>query len=75
MNLAELKDNVDRAVESSLEYGDNPREIVVSLQIEGPGEKVVWTQEDVELIYDNDCMASGCVLRGQLGDHMGDDDD
>jgi hypothetical protein len=65
MNLKELKDNVDRAIKSSLEYGYTPEEVIVSLQVEGPGEKVAWASEEVELIYDNDCCASGCVLRGE----------
>ncbi len=61
MNLAELKKQVDMAVESAAEYGDTPENILVSLQIDGPDQEPIWSS-DVELHYDNDGMASGCVL-------------
>ena len=59
MNLFELKRYVDRAIESAEEYGEDPREIQVSIQIDDS----LWTN-DIELTYDNDCQASGCVLHG-----------
>lgn len=71
MNLIELKQAVDNAVESAKEYGADPIDILVSLQIEGPGvcrvrSDYICSDKDLELHYDNDGIASGCVLLGQL---------
>jgi len=62
MNLSELKTEVDRAIESAIEYGEAPEEVTVSIQVDVNRESP-WS-DDVELIYDNDCQASGCVLVG-----------
>ena len=62
MNLLELKKAVDAAIESSVEYGENPKEVLVSIQID-VNRKSVYSS-DVELHYDNDCQASGCVIVG-----------
>jgi len=64
MNLSELKTMVDAAVEKANEYGARPEEIKVSLQIDGPDDESRWTDKEVELYYDNDAQASGCVLTG-----------
>lgn len=63
MNLLELKEKTDRAIESAKEYGDDPGEIIVSIQIDINRESVY--SNDVELHYDNDCQASGCVIVGE----------
>lgn len=63
MNLIELRDAANRAIESAKEYGDDPTEITVSIQVDINRESV-WSN-DVELHYDNDCQASGCVIAGE----------
>ena len=64
MNLMELKSYIDRAIESAKEYGEDPIEIMVSIQIDDTERGSLWS-DDVELTYDNDCQASGCVLHAQ----------
>lgn len=69
MNLIELKEKVDRAIESAREYGDNPREVPVSIQIDStvpidPKYDERFWSDDIELFYDGDAQASGCVLHG-----------
>ena len=66
MTLSELKIEVDWAVRHACDSGEKPSDVVVSLQIEGPGLEVKFTSEDVEMHYDNNTNASGCVLVGQL---------
>jgi len=75
MNLAELKTEVDRACESALECDDTPENIRVSLQInsyEIPKSMIkmdsMYSGDDVELHYDNNCDASGCVLTAFVKD-------
>jgi len=62
MKLSELKSIVDAAVEAAEEYGDRPDEVVVSIQI-NKGEDFIWS-DDVELTYDCEAIASGCVIHG-----------
>jgi len=68
MTLSELKKEVDAAIESAIDQGQKPDEIVVSLQIEEvdgmSGNGTVWAKDEVELHYDNNAQASGCVLVG-----------
>lgn len=65
MTLLELKEAVDHAIEKAAEYGESPSEIVVSLQIDRTnGEGSVFTDREVELSYDGNGQASGCVLVG-----------
>jgi hypothetical protein len=68
MNLSELKQAVDNAIESAREYGYTPDEVDVSLQIQraGSGDDVYTDIGDggIKLIYDNDCSATGCVIFG-----------
>ena len=61
MNLIELKSCVDKAIYRAKEYGEDPGEIQVSIQIDDTERGSLWS-DDVELTYDNDCQASGCVL-------------
>ena len=63
MNLLELKSYVDRAIDNAKSFGEDPSEISVSIQIDDEGTKDVWT-DDIELTYDNNIQASGCVLHG-----------
>lgn len=62
MNLQELKEYVDVAIERAIENGESPAEIVVTLQIDGPEDESVWSSDEVELHYDGNLQASGCVL-------------
>ena len=62
MNLQELKEKVDAAMKLATDYGDDPKEITVSIQVES-GKAVTWSN-DVNLHYDGDCNASGCVIVG-----------
>lgn len=74
MTLSELKKEVDGAIESAIDQGQNPDDIIVSLQIEGAGDGsilgngAVWAKDEIELHYDNDGQASGCVLVGYPGE-------
>jgi len=62
MNLQELKEKVDAAIKLATEYGDDPKEIIVSIQVES-GQAITWSN-DVKLHYDGDGDASGCVIVG-----------
>ena len=62
MSLEELKTAVLNACELARDYGQDPKDIQVSLQIDSHNELAVWASKDVELHYDNDGQAMGCVL-------------
>lgn len=69
MKLSELKEQIDRTVEVAEErYEVSADEIPVSLQLFiWDGKKcqkgnTYWANEDVEVHYDNNGLASGCVL-------------
>lgn len=62
MNLQQLKEEVDRAIEYALECGQIPHQIHVTLQIDRDGDDPIWSSRDVELHYDNNAQATGCVL-------------
>jgi hypothetical protein len=67
MTLTELKLKADQSVQRALECGANPDEIGVTLQLDYPGSvPSVWGSESVELHYDNNGTASGCVLVASL---------
>lgn len=63
MNLLELKEFAGRAIENANEFGDDPKEIIVSVQIDDMKSESIWS-DDIELTYDGDGQASGCVLHG-----------
>ena len=63
MNLIELKSFVDQAIKSAKDFGDDPSNILVSVQIDDAESETLWA-DDIELNYDNDGQASGCVLHG-----------
>ena len=46
-----------------MEFGEYPENILVSIQINDETTDDFWS-DDIELVYDNDCQASGCVLHG-----------
>lgn len=63
MNLIELKSYVDRAIENAKRFGEDPTRIQVSIQIDGVESESLWS-DDVELKYDGNLFASGCVFHG-----------
>ena len=63
MNLFELKKFVDTAIKNAKEFGEDPAEILVSIQIDDTPSEALWS-DDIELIYDNNTQASGCVFHG-----------
>lgn len=64
MNLLELKYAVERAIEFATERDENPEEILVSIQIDGPDYWSTWSDHDIRVIYNNDIKATGCVILG-----------
>lgn len=68
MTLSELKESIDSAVESADGYGISPDEIQVSFQVfiwdgkDCTKGKEYWANKEVEVHYDNDGLASGCVI-------------
>ena len=63
MNLLELNDLSSRAIENAKELGEDPRDILVSIQIDDEENDSLWS-DDIKLIYDGNACASGCVLYG-----------
>lgn len=67
MNLLDLQNAVNNAVESANDREENPKEIIVTLQIDdeaNPHHGYAVTEGEVELTYDGNGLASGCVLHG-----------
>lgn len=63
MTLDELKKAVLDACERAADYGKEPSEIEVSLQLDHCDDTLaLWSSKSVELHYDNDGQAAGCVL-------------
>lgn len=63
MDLRELQKKVNNAVIHAVECGVSPNDVDVSVQIDDMSGKSAFTT-DLELHYDNDGQASGCVLVG-----------
>lgn len=63
MNLLELKSYVDIAIENAKGFGEDPKEILVSIQVDNTKSESLYS-DDIELTYDNDGQALGCVLHG-----------
>ena len=68
MNLTELKKQVDRAYSYALDINESPDSIPVTLQLNRDGNEAdsICTHEDVELFYDNNACASGCVITATI---------
>lgn len=67
MNLLDLHEEVVNAIQYAFECGVDPKEVLVSMQIEDAGHTYCNDREEpVELHYDNDGNASGCVILGYL---------
>jgi len=67
MNLVELKEAVDTAIENAIEGFYVPEEVKVSLQIDTFGKSDVSCSTSVEAHFDCDLNASGFVLVGSNG--------
>jgi len=65
MNLIEFHRHIESIIEIVRERGDSPEDIPVTLQLEGRG-LTVWGDEGLEVIEDNNGLASGCVIRVDL---------
>lgn len=65
MTLRELQKNVNDACENAARYDEKtPEEIKVALQISDLDGNDTVSYENIELHYDNNGFASGCVLTG-----------
>lgn len=62
MNLSQLKQAAERAIEYAKECGVDPESIPVTLQIDREESGPVWSDEEVSLHWDNNSQASGCVI-------------
>lgn len=66
MKLTQLKEAAERAIEYAKECGVDPATIPVTLQIDRAGDDSIWCDSDVELHYDNNACATGCVITAFL---------
>ena len=66
MNLAELRDAIASTIERVEEYGKRPEAVPVSLQLDRD-DRTACGATDVEVVWDNDTMASGCVVSAEMG--------
>jgi hypothetical protein len=67
MTLEELKIAVLDACERAVDLDQKPSEIEVSLMLDHSDEgKSRWSSKSVELHYDGDGLASGCVLTATI---------
>ena len=62
MNLAKLKEAVDNAVDCVIEADQLPKNICVALQINHSGTEAVCATDEIEIHWDNNGFASGCVI-------------
>ena len=66
MDLLELKEKVDSAVNYADECYEPLEDIIVSVQITDKNGKSIWADKFVELHYDNNYNTSGCVITGHV---------
>ena len=67
MNLLKFKNKIDEICEAVVEDGRTTDDIEMAIQIDGPGTRSIYAT-DIEIHYDNDCQASGCVVLGEYKD-------
>ena len=65
MTLKELKEAVDLACEMADDYKEKLEDIQVSIQLDFPNSYLV-VDSGIELHYDGNCNASGCVLQAYV---------
>jgi len=71
MKLSELKTQVDNVVESVREHEQNPRDILVTLQVNHSGTEYLCANDHLEVHWDDNGMASGCVIDAYTDDTEG----
>lgn len=71
MTLTQLKKQVDAAYEYALDCHQSPDSIPVTLQLNRDGDEgdAICTHEDVEVHYDNNTYATGCVICATLSEN------
>lgn len=72
MTLTQLKKRVDAAYEYALDCHQSPDSIPVTIQLNRDGDEgdAICTHEDVEVHYDNNACATGCVICATLSENM-----
>lgn len=66
MNLINLKLAVDSAIMASFEYGKSPEDVIVTLRIDREDKESVFCKQEIELHYNVNGQASGCVITAFL---------
>ena len=68
MTLTQLKKQVDGAYAYAAYFHQNPDSIPVTIQLNRDGDEgeAICTHEDVEVHYDNNCCATGCIISATL---------
>lgn len=61
MTLLELKDKIDAVIGRVQDAGLNPDSIPVTLQLDD-GEDPAWGHESLDVVWDDNTLATGCVL-------------
>lgn len=71
MTLTQLKKRVDAAYEYAIDCLQSPDSIPVTLQLNRDGDEgdAICTHEDVEVHYDNNACATGCVICATLSEN------
>ena len=64
MTLLELYKEIKKTIESVKEDGRSPENIQISIQIDNMIGTSIWSTE-INVMYDNDCQVSGCVIFGE----------
>lgn len=65
MTLLELHDEIVKTIDRIREEGQNPDDIPVTLQLNhGDGDK--WGYASMEVCWDNNTQATGCVIIADL---------
>ncbi len=68
MNIIELKSKIDNAIEFAKDNEEDPEKILVSLQIDSDEGESIWADKHLELHYDGNLFASGCVITASRDD-------
>lgn len=64
MTLIELQDKIADTIERIRAEGQNPDDIPVTLQLEGETQR--WGHADMDVVWDNNTQATGCVIVATL---------
>lgn len=69
MNLKELRDVIIETCDRALADGAELEDVEVSLELDAPAQSdidSVWSTGPIEVSYDNDGSAAGCVLSAEI---------